>query len=68
MFRTLILCLTALSNFYLLAATHSGLWESTPAKEWTEAFPIGNSRMGAMVFGGVESERLQLNEETFWSG
>lgn len=68
MIRTLILCLATLSNCYLLAVTHSGLWESTPAKEWTEAFPVGNSRMGAMVFGGIESERLQLNEETFWSG
>ncbi len=39
-----------------------------PAKEWTEALPIGNGRLGAMIFGGVESERLQLNEDTLWSG
>lgn len=39
-----------------------------PAKEWTEALPIGNGRMGAMVFGRVEQERLQLNEDTLWSG
>jgi alpha-L-fucosidase 2 len=38
------------------------------AKEWVEALPIGNGRLGAMVFGGVPSERLQLNEDTFWSG
>ncbi|WP_080838177.1 glycoside hydrolase family 95 protein [Cohnella massiliensis] len=40
----------------------------SPAKVWTEALPIGNGRLGAMVFGGVESERLQLNEDTLWSG
>ncbi|MDQ6418496.1 glycoside hydrolase family 95 protein [Paenibacillus sp. LHD-117] len=39
-----------------------------PAQAWTEALPIGNGRLGAMVFGGVETERLQLNEETLWSG
>jgi alpha-L-fucosidase 2 len=39
-----------------------------PAKEWTEALPIGNGRLGAMIFGGVESERLQLNEDTLWAG
>ena len=44
------------------------LWYSHPANNWTEALPVGNSRMGAMVFGGVEEEVLQLNEETFWAG
>lgn len=39
-----------------------------PAQKWTEALPIGNGRLGAMVFGGVETERLLLNEETLWSG
>jgi len=39
-----------------------------PARAWTEALPIGNGRLGAMVFGGVETERLQLNEDTLWSG
>lgn len=38
------------------------------AKEWTEALPIGNGRLGAMIFGGVEKELLQLNEDTLWSG
>ena len=68
MIRILILCLAVVSNVYLLATPQSRLWESTPAKEWTEAFPVGNSRMGAMIFGGIDTERLQLNEETFWSG
>lgn len=39
-----------------------------PAGEWTEALPVGNGSLGAMVFGGVEKERLQFNEETLWAG
>lgn len=39
-----------------------------PAKEWIEALPLGNGRLGAMVFGGVREERLALNEDTLWSG
>ena len=44
------------------------LWYETPASEWTQALPVGNSRQGAMVYGGVDCERLQLNEETLWGG
>ena len=44
------------------------LWYSAPAKVWTEALAIGNGRLGAMVFGGVREERLQLNEGTLWAG
>ncbi|MBQ0044668.1 MAG: glycoside hydrolase family 95 protein [Bacteroidales bacterium] len=44
------------------------LWYDAPANMWLEALPLGNSHMGAMVFGGVADERIQLNEETFWSG
>jgi len=44
------------------------LWYKQPAKQWIEALPIGNGRLGAMVFGGIETERLQLNEETIWDG
>src|SRR3954470_20267866 len=44
------------------------LWYPRPAEAWTEALPIGNGRLGAMVFGGVEKERLQLNEDTLWAG
>jgi len=44
------------------------LWYKQPAKIWTDALPIGNGRLGAMVFGGVNEERLQLNEDTLWSG
>ena len=46
------------------------LWYRRPAAgtQWTEALPIGNGRIGAMVFGGVDQERLQLNEDTLWAG
>ena len=44
------------------------LWYTGPAAEWEEALPVGNGRLGAMVFGGVEEERIQLNEDTYWSG
>lgn len=44
------------------------LWYRAPANEWTEALPVGNGRMGAMIFGGVARERLQLNENTLWAG
>jgi alpha-L-fucosidase 2 len=44
------------------------LWYRTPATRWLEALPVGNGRLGAMAFGGVEHERLALNESTVWSG
>ena len=44
------------------------LWYQKPAELWTDALPVGNGRLGAMVFGGVERERIQLNEETLWDG
>ncbi|MBV5315219.1 MAG: glycoside hydrolase family 95 protein [Prolixibacteraceae bacterium] len=44
------------------------LWYTQPAKKWTEALPIGNGRLGAMIFGGVENDRIQFNEETLWTG
>lgn len=44
------------------------LWYEQPAAKWVEALPVGNGRLGAMVFGGVQQERLQLNEGTLWAG
>ncbi|MCD6597338.1 MAG: glycoside hydrolase N-terminal domain-containing protein, partial [Bacteroidales bacterium] len=44
------------------------LWYNQPAEKWTEALPIGNGRLGAMVFGGITKERIQLNEESLWAG
>ncbi|OYX81801.1 MAG: alpha-L-fucosidase, partial [Flavobacteriales bacterium 32-34-25] len=44
------------------------LWYDKPSEKWVEALPVGNGRIGAMIFGGVEEELLQLNESTLWSG
>ena len=60
----LAVCLTALSA----TAQQHKLWYDKPATHWLEALPIGNSHLGAMVYGGTDSEEIQLNEETFWSG
>lgn len=44
------------------------LWYKQPAKDWNEALPVGNGRMGAMVHGGIDRETIQLNEESLWAG
>jgi alpha-L-fucosidase 2 len=44
------------------------LWYTKPAVKWTDALPIGNGRIGAMIFGGIEQDRIQFNEETLWTG
>ena len=44
------------------------MWYTSPAEEWENALPVGNGRLGAMVFGGVDEERIQLNEDTYYSG
>src|SRR5215212_7722095 len=46
----------------------SRLWYRKPADRWEAALPVGNGRLGAMVFGRVGQERLQLNEDTLWAG
>lgn len=50
------------------AGTSFKLWYARPAGDWSEALPVGNGRLGGMVFGGAAEERIQLNEETLWSG
>ena len=44
------------------------LWYSKPAEAWTQALPVGNGRLGAMIFGGIRDERIQLNEDSLWEG
>ncbi|MDE6756475.1 MAG: glycoside hydrolase family 95 protein, partial [Muribaculaceae bacterium] len=44
------------------------MWYQSPAKEWIEAVPLGNGRIGAMVYGGIDRERVALNEITLWAG
>ena len=65
-----IVCGLALATASVQADTANSpaLWYLQPAANWTEALPIGNGRMGAMVFGGVTEERLQFNESTVWTG
>lgn len=52
----------------LYAQANERLWYRQPAIKWTEALPIGNGRIGAMVYGGIGEEHLQINEATFWTG
>lgn len=44
------------------------IWFTRPAENWNEALPVGNGRLGTMIFGGIENERIQLNEESVWTG
>ena len=61
------LLLSALTTMAAQAQQHK-LWYSQPARHWLEALPVGNSHLGAMVYGKTDTEEIQLNEETFWSG
>ena len=54
--------------FLAMQAQQHKLWYDKPAIHWLQALPIGNSHLGAMVYGGTVTEEIQLNEETFWSG
>ncbi len=65
-FASSLLC--AVNFAFAAGNAASTLWYSQPAQKWTEALPIGNGRMGAMVFGGIFDERLQFNEDTLWRG
>ena len=44
------------------------IWYKKPANMWEEALPIGNGRIGGMVFSGAVSDKIQINEDTLWSG
>jgi alpha-L-fucosidase 2 len=71
MVKKIVLLITALSFSKIGSAQVKkdlSLWYNKPAAVWTEALPIGNGTFGAMVFGGVQEELLQLNEATLWSG
>lgn len=68
-FRCILLFLFVCFSVCVQAADSSlKVWYKQPAQEWVEALPVGNGRLGAMIFGGVEEELIQLNEETLWSG
>jgi alpha-L-fucosidase 2 len=52
----------------IISSQELKLWYNKPAEKWTDALPVGNGRIGAMIFGGVEKDRIQFNEETLWTG
>lgn len=71
--RTLFTLLILISNVLILTGQEllnpsTTMWYETPASKWEEALPVGNGRLGAMVFGKTGEERVQINEETCWSG
>ncbi|CAG4992443.1 hypothetical protein DYBT9275_00963 [Dyadobacter sp. CECT 9275] len=57
-----------LTSFRALAQDDKVLWYKAPAKEWTDALPVGNGRLGGMVHGRYDKELIQLNEESVWAG
>ncbi|HTL07532.1 MAG TPA: glycoside hydrolase family 95 protein [Chitinophagaceae bacterium] len=67
--KILVACMALLlAAGHLQAQNNYTLWYQQPAGTWTEALPLGNGRLGAMVFGGIQEELLQLNEASLWSG
>ena len=66
--RLLIAILLSVLTSTNAQAQQHKLWYSQPARHWLEALPVGNSHLGAMVYGKTDTEEIQLNEETFWSG
>lgn len=69
MMKKIILSLIALITCYnLFSQNELTLWYDTPSKAWTDALPLGNGRLGAMVYGIPSKDTIQINEDTFWSG
>ena len=74
--RVFVQSLLALPGLSRLSRAHIALdptgaptlWYTRPAEQWVEALPVGNGRLGGMLFGGVGLEHVQLNEDTLWSG
>lgn len=75
-FQRLSICLKRLQLYCALGFCASALasdpsltlWYKQPAQKWVEALPIGNGRLGGMIFGGIANEHLQFNEDTLWTG
>jgi alpha-L-fucosidase 2 len=67
--KILTIFLAVICNSHLLFAQQAfKLWYTKPAEKWTSALPLGNGRIGAMLFAGIEEDRIQFNEETLWTG
>ncbi|MEO7214917.1 glycoside hydrolase family 95 protein [Mucilaginibacter sp.] len=68
-FAALAICISSLFFAGNASAQNLKLWDNKPAKDWmTDAYPIGNGRIGGMVFGGVSSEHIQFNDISLWTG
>lgn len=65
---TLLIAVSSACNISTEPQSSLRLWYDKPAEQWTDALPVGNGRLGAMIFGGVEQDRIQFNEETLWTG
>jgi len=65
---TVIMAMCAATTVMSGFAGEMELWYRAEANDWIEALPVGNGRLGAMAFGGVECDRLLLNEDTIWAG
>ena len=66
--KTLLFFAALFSCIHGITQQDLQLWYTSPAKQWTEALPVGNGRLGAMIFGKYDHERIQLNEESVWAG
>jgi alpha-L-fucosidase 2 len=66
--RLLLVVVFSCVSIFAFAATGNTLWYAQPAQHWEEALPLGNGRLGVMVYGGVVKDTIQLNENTFWAG
>ncbi|GGM93177.1 alpha/beta hydrolase [Dyadobacter beijingensis] len=66
--QTIILLTFIINQCRAQGVTPLRLWYKQPAQQWEEALPIGNGPLAAMIFGGVETEQIQFNEETLWTG
>lgn len=66
--KFLIIPTVAMLSLEAMAGQEHKLWYDSPAQVWTEALPLGNGRLGAMVYGNPGAEQIQLNEETIWAG
>ena len=66
--KSLFFSVISMLSLHASAQQEYKLWYDSPAQVWTEALPLGNGRLGAMVYGNPGAEQIQLNEETIWAG
>jgi alpha-L-fucosidase 2 len=65
----LALQLSAQVKLVTSSKSENKIWDNRPAKTWMEdAYPIGNGRIGGMIFGGIKKEHIQFNDNTLWTG